>query len=53
MTDKPIYEEVSVKCVGCSKKIKVMRISGSNDDSYLCNKCGGMGGSGVNDDMDD
>lgn len=50
MGDIPIYEEIQVKCVSCGKKIKVMRYKGSNDEEFLCQKCG-FGSGGVSEDF--
>ncbi len=53
MADIPIYEEVEVNCVGCGRRFKVMRYKGSIDEEHLCNKCGGLGGGGIEDDSED
>ena len=53
MVDIPICEEIQVKCVGCGKKIKVVRYSGSKDEDFLCQKCSGAGSGGEEDDTDD
>lgn len=34
------YEEVIIKCIGCGKKIKVIKIKGYDVNTFLCQKCG-------------
>ena len=53
MADIQIYEEIEVKCVSCSKRFKVMRYAGSKEEEHLCQKCGGFGGSGMEDDFEE
>ena len=53
MIDIPIYEEVQVKCVGCGKNVKVLRYKDSREEDFLCQKCGGFGGGGTEEDSDE
>lgn len=38
--DETEFEEVEVECIGCGKRVRVIKRKGEKAEAFICQRCG-------------